>query len=135
MRAAHLSVTPQGKHVQLVFYKSEWRARARSTFLVLLHPARSALKPPLLFLRADLRQFVAARVSAWVPEFRAGWSSMGPASPPGGFACRWTSLSLPCRCECTGRPSPCEEGTPPLQTLSECPARWSPRTWSIRRRR
>lgn len=64
MRAADLTFSSQELHVQHVFHKSEAQTRARSAFVVPVHPAGHTHDPSLLFLRAFLRDFAAAGKSA-----------------------------------------------------------------------
>lgn len=107
MRAADLTFTPQWLHVQQAFHKSEARTRARSDFLIPVHPAGYASDPPLLFLRAYVRDFAAAGGSPCAPLFAAPGKFPGPratsrwlrqalarlgASPPVGV--RWSGKSL-----------------------------------------
>lgn len=71
MRAADLTFTPRGLHVQQAFHKREARTRARSAFLLPVHPAGYASDPPLLLLRAYVRDLAAAGGSPWAPLFAA----------------------------------------------------------------
>lgn len=83
--------------------------RARSAFLVSVHPAGYASDPPLTFLRAYVRDFAAAGGSAWAPLFAGPGQRFGSrvtsrwlrqaltrlgATPPVGV--RWSGKSLRC---------------------------------------
>ncbi|KAK1858522.1 hypothetical protein I4F81_001123 [Pyropia yezoensis] len=94
MRAVDLTFTPQGLHVQQAFHKSEAWTRARSAFLVPVHPAGYTSDPPLLFLRAPTvtaRHYIDARLlpSAAASEFFGGyisdWSGFPGPARKGGY--------------------------------------------------
>ena len=107
MRAADLHFTSAGLRVQQAFHKSEARTRARSAFLVPVHPLGYSHDTPLTFLRAYRRAFLAAGGQPFDPLFAAPGLTPGPrvtsawlhallswlrATPPLGVP--WTGKSI-----------------------------------------
>lgn len=107
VRAADLSISPQGLHVQLPFHKSDARTRARVAFLVPFNPRGYQFDAALYFLRAYHRDYLAAGGSPTAPLLAPEGTVLGPrvtsqwlaqvlewvgVSPPVGT--RWSGKSI-----------------------------------------
>lgn len=105
VRAADMRFTRQGLSVQQVFHKSEARTRARSAFLIPVHPRGYAADAPLTFLRAFRRDYLAAGGSLWWPMFAAPGTRPGPrvTSEWLRLLLSWTGTSAPLGVRWTGR--------------------------------
>eukprot|EP00168_Porphyra_purpurea_P002131 TRINITY_DN124_c0_g1_i4.p1 TRINITY_DN124_c0_g1~~TRINITY_DN124_c0_g1_i4.p1 ORF type:complete len:257 (-),score=28.79 TRINITY_DN124_c0_g1_i4:623-1303(-) len=107
LRAADMVFTHQGLRVQQPFHKIETRTRARSAFLIPVHPNGYRADAPLRFLWRFRRDYLAGGDSLWSPIFAGPGEVPGPrvtsrwlkklllwlgVSPPVGV--RWSGKSL-----------------------------------------
>lgn len=80
MRAMDMHFTRQGLTVEQNLHKSESRTRARSAFLIPVHPLGYAADAPLTFLHAFRHDYLAAGGSLWSPIAAATGTRPGPCA-------------------------------------------------------